>query len=47
MGYGIKLRNPQRITPIPLPKMRELGITPPQGYRYLQDADLEKLGIKF
>ena len=47
MGYGIKLRNPQRISPIPLSKMREARILPPQGYRYLQDADLEKLGIKF
>lgn len=47
MGYGIKLRNPQRIAPIPLSRMRELGIVPPQGYRYLSEEQISKLGIKF
>jgi predicted transcriptional regulator len=47
MGYGIRIKNPKKITPIPLSKMREVGILPPQGYRYLADADLEKLGVKF
>ena len=47
MGYGIEIKNPQRITPIPLSKMRELKILPPQGFRYLSDTDLEKLGVKF
>jgi predicted transcriptional regulator len=46
MGYGIRIKNPKKITPIPLSKMREVGILPPQGYRYLADADLEKLGIQ-
>lgn len=23
----------------------EVGILPPQGYRYLSEADLEKLGV--
>jgi hypothetical protein len=27
--------------------MREVGILPPQGYRYLNDEMVEKLGIKF
>ena len=47
MGYGIRIRNPKRIMPIPLSKMREVGILPPQGYRYLNDEMIEKLGIKF
>lgn len=47
MGYGIRIRKPKKITPIPLSKMREVGILPPQGYRYLTEADLEKLGVKF
>ena len=47
MGYGIRIRNPKRITPIPLLMMRELGILPPQGYRYLNDEMIEKLGVKF
>lgn len=47
MGYGIKLRNPQRIAPIPLSRMRELGIVPPQGYRYLSENQIEKLRISF
>ena len=47
MGYGIRIKNPKKITPIPLSKMREVGILPPQGYRYLADVDLEKLGVKF
>lgn len=47
MGYGIRVKNPQRITPIPLSKMREVRILPPQGFRYLSDTDLEKLGVKF
>lgn len=46
-GYGIRIKNPQKITPIPLSKMREVGINPPQGYRYLNDEMIEKLGIKF
>lgn len=47
IGYGIKLRKPQRIAPIPLSRMRELGIVPPQGYRYLSEEQISKLGIKF
>lgn len=46
-GYGIKLRKQQRIAPIPLSRMRELGIVPPQGYRYLSEKQISKLGIKF
>lgn len=42
-GWGIKVENPQSITPIPLVKMRELNITPPQGYRYLSDELVEQL----
>jgi predicted transcriptional regulator len=42
-GWGIKVENPQLITPIPLSKMRELNITPPQGYRYLSDELVEQL----
>lgn len=43
-GWGIKVENPQPIiTPIPLVKMRELNITPPQGYRYLSDKLVEQL----
>jgi predicted transcriptional regulator len=42
-GWGIKVENPQLITPIPLSKMRDLNITPPQGYRYLSDELVEKL----
>ena len=47
MGYGIRIRKPQQITPIPLPKMRELGIAPPQGFCYLNNEMIERLGIKF
>ncbi len=47
IGYGIVVWRPQRITPIPLSKMRELNIVPPQGYRYLNEEMIEKLGIKF
>lgn len=47
MGFGIKLRNPQKITPIPLSRMRELGISAPQGYRYISAEMIEKLGIEF
>jgi predicted transcriptional regulator len=47
MGYGIRIRNPKRITPIPLSMMREAGILPPQGFRYLSDEMIEKLGVKF
>jgi predicted transcriptional regulator len=42
-GWGIKVENPQLITPIPLSKMRDLNITPPQGYRYLSDELVEQL----
>lgn len=42
-GWGIKVKNPQSITPITLVKMRELNITPPQGYRYLSDELVEQL----
>ena len=35
IGYGIVIQNPVRIEPIPLSKMRELGILPPQSYQYL------------
>lgn len=45
-GYGIVVYQPRKIPPIGLRKMREVGILPPQGYRYLADADLEKLGVK-
>jgi predicted transcriptional regulator len=45
MGYGIRIRNPQKITPIPLAQMREVGILPPQGYRYLSDKDIKSLGV--
>lgn len=47
LGYGIKLMCPQKITPIPLTKLRELGITPPQSYRYLSSELVEKLGVSF
>jgi predicted transcriptional regulator len=40
-GYGIVLRNPQVIAPIPLVTMREAGINPPQCYRYLNDFSLD------
>jgi type I restriction enzyme S subunit len=46
-GYGIRIQNPQKITPIPLLKMRELGIVPPQSYRYLSEELVNKLGVKF
>jgi predicted transcriptional regulator len=42
-GWGIKVENPQLITSIPLSKMRDLNITPPQGYRYLSDELVEQL----
>jgi len=42
-GWGIKVENLQLITPIPLSKMRDLNITPPQGYRYLSDELVEQL----
>lgn len=46
-GYGIIITSSlKKINPIPLSKMKEGGILPPQGYRYLADADLEKLGIQ-
>lgn len=45
-GFGIKLRNPQKITPIPLSRMKELGISAPQGYKYLSNEMIEKLGIE-
>jgi predicted transcriptional regulator len=47
MGYGIRIRNPKRIMPIPLVTMREAGILPPQGYRYLSEEDINRLGVKF
>ena len=46
-GYGIVIRQLKRIAPIPLSRMREIGILPPQGYRYLNDEMIEKLGVKF
>lgn len=42
-GYGIKLKDPQKINPIPLSKMKELKINPPQGYRYLSDELVDRL----
>ncbi|MEY2913926.1 MAG: hypothetical protein RLZZ184_3235 [Cyanobacteriota bacterium] len=42
-GWGIKVENLQLITPIPLSKMRDLNITPTQGYRYLSDELVEQL----
>jgi len=42
-GWGIKVENPQLITPIPLSKMRDLNITPPQCYRYLSDELVAQL----
>lgn len=42
-GYGIKLKDPQKINLVTLPKMKELGINPPQGYRYLSDELVEQL----
>lgn len=42
-GYGIKLKDPKEINPIPLVKMKELGIKPPQCYRYLSDDLVEQL----
>lgn len=42
-GYGIKLKDPQEINPVPLAKMKELGINPPQCYRYLSDKLVEQL----
>lgn len=45
-GYGIVLKNPQLITPIPLATMQETGIKPPRCYRYLNYfSDLKKLGL--
>lgn len=46
MGYGIRIKNPQKITPISLSKMREASILPPQSFRYLSDIDLQNLGIR-
>ena len=46
-GYGIVIRQLKRIAPIPLSRMREIGILPPQGYRYLNDEMIEKLGVEF
>lgn len=43
MGYGIRIKNPQRIKPISLSKMKELGIAPPQSYHYLSEKHLEEL----
>lgn len=42
-GYGIKLKDPQKINPIPLPKMKELKINPPQCYRYLSNELVDQL----
>ncbi len=42
-GYGIKLKDPQKINLVTLPKMKELGINPPQCYRYLSDELVEQL----
>lgn len=44
-GWGIKVENPHPIAPIPLSKMRDLNITPPQGYRYLSGKLVEQLLI--
>lgn len=47
-GYGIVLKNPQTITPIPSATMQEAGINPPQCYRYLNNfSDLKKLGLDY
>jgi predicted transcriptional regulator len=46
-GYGIVIWQPKRITLILLLKMREVGILPPQGYRYLSEEDINRLGVKF
>ena len=46
-GYGIVVWQPRRIAPIPLSKMREVGILPPQGYRYLSEELIAQLGVKF
>lgn len=43
VGYGIKLKDPQEINPIPLSKMKELKIKPPQCYRYLSDELVDQL----
>lgn len=42
-GYGIRLKDPTKLNPIPLVKMKELGIKPPQCYRYLSDDPVEQL----
>jgi predicted transcriptional regulator len=42
-GYGIKLKDPQKINLVTLPKMKELGINPPQCYRYLSEELVEVL----
>jgi len=36
-GWGIGVKDARRIVPIPLAQMRELGISPPQVYQYLDD----------
>lgn len=46
-GYGIEIIDPKRINNIPLSTMKSVSIFPPQGYRYLEDDDLIKLGIGF
>lgn len=43
-GYGIVLEQPQIVEPIPLSRMRQAYILPPQGYRYLYPHDIERLG---
>jgi predicted transcriptional regulator len=46
-GYGLEIYELNKlITPVPLEKMRETGINPPQNFIYLSSQQLQNLGIK-
>ena len=43
IGYGLNIRNPKRIEPIPLEKLIKLGIKPPQLYTYLSSMQVREI----
>jgi predicted transcriptional regulator len=43
IGYGLLLKQPILINPIPLTAMRNCGILPPQGMVYLKSETVKKL----
>lgn len=45
IGYGLEIYQLESITPVPLAKMEELNINPPQNFIYLSNQKLKELGI--